>query len=177
MRLMQFAHFIAKDGTRIAFRHIRPDDKGRLSAALGRLSPESRHRRFLVPKPRFSSSELRYLTEIDGFDHVAIVAVSAEDPDTFYGVARFVRLTDDPETAEAAIVVADSLQGRGLGRELGRRLADEARARGVRRFTATLLGTNGASHRLFEAISERVSARYGGGLEELVAELEPPLAA
>ena len=41
------------------------------------------------------------------------------------------------------------------------------------RFTATLLGDDVASHRLFEAISERVSARDGGGLEELVAELEP----
>jgi acetyltransferase len=161
------------DGTEVFFRHIQPDDKGRLARGLSRLSEASRHARFLMPKPRFSSSELRYLTEIDGFDHVAIVAVLAEDPDVFVGVARFVRLTDDPTTAEAAIVVADPLQGQGLGRELGRRLADEARQRGVRRFTATLLGENVASHKLFEAISERVSARYGGGLEELVAELGP----
>ncbi len=155
----------------ILFRHIRPDDKGRLSVALGRLSPESRRRRFLMPKPRFSSSELRYLTEIDGFDHVAIVAVSAEDPDVFYGVARFVRLTEDPETAEAAIVVADFLQGKGLGRELGRRLADEARERGVKRFTASLLSDNVAARRLFAAISERLDTRRDGVVEELVAEL------
>ena len=155
----------------ILFRHIRPDDKGRLAEGLARMSPESRRRRFLMPKPRFSSSELRYLTEIDGLDHVAIVAVSAEDPDVFYGVARFVRWQDDPEAAEAAIVVADPLQGMGLGRELGRRLADEARERGVKRFTATLLGENVAAHRLFAAISSRLEARYDGGLEELVAEI------
>ena len=124
-----------------------------------------------MPKPRFSSSELRYLTEIDGFDHVAIVAVSAEDPDVFYGVARFVRLTEDPETAEAAIVVADVLKGQGLGRELGRRLADEARDRGVRRFTASLLSDNVAARRLFAAISERLDSRRDGVVEELVAEL------
>ena len=35
------------------------------------------------------------------------VAVSAEDPDVFCGVARFVRLREDPQTAEAAIVVAE----------------------------------------------------------------------
>jgi RimJ/RimL family protein N-acetyltransferase len=153
------------------FRHIRPDDKGRLAASLARLSPESRRRRFLMPKPQFSSSELRYLTEIDGFDHVAIVAVSADDPDLFYGVARFVRLREDPTVAEAAIVVADELQGQGLGRELGRRLADEARERGVRRFTATLLGDNLAAHRLFASISDRLEARTGAGVKELVAEL------
>jgi RimJ/RimL family protein N-acetyltransferase len=155
----------------LLFRHIRPDDKGRLAEGLARLSPESRRRRFLMPKPRFSSSELRYLTEIDGFDHVAIVAVSAEDPDVFYGVARFVRLREDPETAEAAIVVADALQGRGLGRELGRRLADEARERGVRRFTATLLSENVAAQRLFASISSRLEQRSASGLRELVGEL------
>ena len=153
------------------FRHIRPDDKGRLANGLAHLSPETRHRRFLMPKPRFSSSELRYLTEIDGFDHVAIVAVSAEDPDVFYGVARFVRLREDPETAEAAIVVADQLQGKGLGRELGRRLADEARERGVKRFTASMLGDNAPAHALFRSISARLEERTESGLREIVAEL------
>ena len=76
--------------------HHGPTTRAVSPTGLQRLSPESRHKRFLMPKPRFSSSELRYLTEIDGFDHVAIVAVSAEDPDVFYGVARFVRLREDP---------------------------------------------------------------------------------
>jgi RimJ/RimL family protein N-acetyltransferase len=168
---MQFAHFVARDGTRIAFRHIRPDDKGRLAEALGRLSPQSRHRRFLMPKPRFSSAELRYLTEIDGFDHVAVVAVLADDPDVFVGVGRFVRLREDPETAEVAVVVGDALQGQGLGRALGRRLADEALENGVRRFTATLLGENVAAHRLLASISARLEGHLAGGHRELVADL------
>jgi RimJ/RimL family protein N-acetyltransferase len=155
----------------ILFRHIRPDDKGRLAAGLARLSRESRQKRFLVPKPRFSSSELRYLTEIDGFDHVAIVAVSAEDPEVFYGVARFVRLRKDPRTAEAAIVVADCLQGQGLGRELGRRLVAEALERGVERFTATLLGDNVPARRLFASISAQLEDRISAGLREMVVEL------
>ena len=153
------------------FRHIRADDKGRLAAGLRRLSPESRHRRFLMPKPRFSSSELRYLTEIDGFDHVAIVAVSAEDPDVFFAVGRFVRLREDPERAEVAVVVGDALQGRGLGRELGRRLADEARERGVKRFSATLLGDNVAAHRLFASICEHLEKHTERGISEVVADL------
>jgi RimJ/RimL family protein N-acetyltransferase len=155
----------------IVFRHIRPDDKGRLAAGLARLSPESRQKRFLMPKPRFSSAELRYLTEVDGFDHVAIVAVSATDPEVFYAVGRFVRLRDDPQTAEVAIVVADALQGQGLGRELGRRLADMARERGVTRFSATLLGDNVAAWRLFASISARLEEHVGGGLREVVGDL------
>ncbi len=159
------------DGTKIEFRHIRPDDKENLEAALERLSPESRHKRFLAPKPRFNAAELRYLTEIDGFDHVAILAVLADDPDRIIGVGRFVRLRDLPDTAEVAVVVGDRFQGQGLGRELGRRLADEARRNGVRRFTATLLGDNVAAHRLFHSISDRLEGRVEGGTRVVTAEL------
>ena len=159
------------DDTAIEFRHIRPDDKENLESALQRLSPESRHKRFLAPKPRFNSAELRYLTELDGVDHVAILAVLADDPDTIVGVARFVRLRDLPDTAEVAIVVGDRAQGQGLGRELGRRIADEARELGVRRFTATLLGDNVAAHRLFHAISDRLEGRIEGGTRVLTAEI------
>jgi RimJ/RimL family protein N-acetyltransferase len=159
------------DGTEIEFRHIRPDDKGNLAAAMAGLSEESRQKRFLAPKPRLNASELRYLTEIDGFDHVAILAVLADDPDAIAGVGRFVRLSDLPDTAEAAIVVGDRFQGQGLGRELGRRMADEARERGVRRFTATLLGDNVAAHRLFHSISDRLEGRVEGGTRVLTADI------
>ena len=162
---------LPKTGERVAFRYIRPDDKDRLAAAFGRLSPESQFKRFLSPKPRLTASELRYLTELDGFDHVAVLAVLADDPDAIVAVGRFVRLRDLPDTAEVAVVVGDRHQGQGLGRELGRRLAEEARERGVKRFTATLLGENAAAHRLFESISQRLESHYEGGLEEVVAEI------
>ncbi len=155
----------------LVIRPIRPDDKAALRRGLEHLSPESRHLRFLAPKPRFTSAELRYLTEVDGIDHVALVAVPAHDPDRIVGVARFVRLREDPEAAEVAIVVGDRYQGQGLGRELGRRLAAEAVERGVRRFTATLLGDNVAAHRLFASLADHLEARQANGVEEVVAEL------
>ncbi|HEX2085279.1 MAG TPA: GNAT family N-acetyltransferase [Solirubrobacteraceae bacterium] len=162
---------LPKTGEEVAFRHIRPDDKDRLAAALEGLSPESQRKRFLTPKPSFTASELRYLTEIDGFDHVAVLAVLADDPDAIVGVGRFVRLRDLPDTAEVAVVVGDRYQGQGLGRELGRRLADEARQRSVRRFTATLLGDNVAAHRLFHSISDRLEGRIEGGTRVVTAEI------
>ena len=158
-------------GDEVAFRFIRPDDKPALAAAVTRLSPESQRKRFLTAKPRLTSSELRYLTEIDGIDHVAVLAVRADDEDSIVGVGRFVRLRDLPDTAEVAIVIGDPYQGQGLGRELGRRLADEARERGIERFTATLLGDNVAAHRLFHAISDRLEGRTEGGTRVLTAEI------
>ena len=152
----------------VTIREIRASDADRLARAHGRLSDETVRRRYLSPKPRLSPRELRYLTDVDGVDHVALVAVAGED---IVAVARFVRLADDPTSAEAAIVVADALQGHGLGRRLGLALADAARARGVERFTGTMLRDNTAAHAIFARISERLTSTREGGIEELVAEL------
>jgi acetyltransferase len=160
------------DGTPLVIRHIEPEDKPLLVDGLAHLSPESVYRRFLSPKPRLSNSELRYLTELDGRDHVALVALPADDPSHLLGVARFVRLEDDPETAEAAVVVADSLQGRGLGKLLALKLADEAAAHGIRRFTATILSDNVPAQRLMGVIAERLDRGPADGpARELSVEL------
>lgn len=164
-------HAELQDGTRLVIRHIRPGDKQLLVDGLARLSPETVHRRFLSPKQRFSRGELRYLTELDGRDHVALVALLAEDPCHLAAVARFVRLGDDPARAEAAIVVRDSLQRRGLGKLLALRLADEAAARGIRSFEATILGENVAARKLMGAIAERLESGPAGPAVELSAEL------
>jgi GNAT superfamily N-acetyltransferase len=160
------------DGTRLRLRFIEPGDKALLAEGLRQLSPRSRRERFLAPKSALSRAELRYLTEVDGLDHVAIVAVLEDDPATLAGVARYVRNPQRPPDADVAFVVADDLQGRGIGHALGVALADVARGHGVRRFTASLLGTNVAAQRLFDAIARRVSADYEAGIGDLVAELE-----
>ena len=129
-------------------------------------------RRFLVAKPRFSSGELRYLTEVDGHDHLAIVATLADDPEAIVGVARCVRLPEAPDTAEFAIVVGDELQGRGLGTLLARTLAHAARAAGIRRFAATMLPENDAVRRLMAAITDAAELeQLGDGLREVVVDL------
>jgi acetyltransferase len=159
------------DGTEVLVRPIRPDDKPLLAEAMGRLSDETIRRRFLAPKPRLTGTELRYLTEIDFRDHVALVAVLRERPDVMIGVARWIRDERDPELAEAAVVIGDPFQGKGLGRILGLAIADEARRRGVRRFAGTLLSDNVAAHRLFEAISRRLEVHHEGAVDDIVAEL------
>ena len=165
-------YFELNDGTRVFVRPIRPDDKQLLADGLRRLSRESIRRRFLAAKPRFTSTELRYLTEVDGVNHIALVAVLEDDPDQLVAVARCVRLPDRPGTAEMAIVVGDPWQGQGLGRELTLRLADAAVAVGIRRFAATMLGDNEAARRLMRTFSRRLEeSRVSGGLREMTVEL------
>jgi GNAT superfamily N-acetyltransferase len=63
-------------------------------------------------------------------------------PDYGIGVARYVRLADDAQIAEAAVTVADEYQGRGLGTLLVGVLAATARMAGIERFRAYVLEAN-----------------------------------
>jgi RimJ/RimL family protein N-acetyltransferase len=138
----------------IVIRPIDADDRDRLRDSHERLSPESRYRRFLAVKPHLTSADIRYLVDIDGRNHVALVATLPEaDGAPIVGVARFIRIPDEPDVAEVAIVVDDALQGRRVGTELLARLAEQAVARGVCRFRATMLADNLAVHRLFESLA------------------------
>jgi len=156
-----------RDGAQILIRPIRPDDKRLLEDGLRRLSPQSVQRRFLAPKPSFSRAELRYLTEVDGRNHAALVA---EDPVAaarmLIGVGRYVRLPDDPETAEVAITVADDWQGRGVGSLLAEQLAARARGAGVRRFSATMAAENVPAHRLMQKLTRHLGGRHAGVVAE-----------
>jgi RimJ/RimL family protein N-acetyltransferase len=150
-------------------RPIEPGDKERLVNGLAQLSAESIRKRFLAAKPRFTKSELRYLTEVDGRNHIALVALL---DDELVAVARCVRLPDRPDTAEMAIVVGDPWQGQGLGTALTHALADAAVAAGIRRFAAVMLGDNEAARRLMRTFSRRLEeARVAGGLREVTVEL------
>jgi RimJ/RimL family protein N-acetyltransferase len=161
------------DGAPVVIRPIRPDDKGMLSDGLRRLSPQSAQRRFLTPKRSFSRAELRYLTELDGLDHVALVAEYPCDPSRrLIAVARFVRHQTEPDAAEVAVTVADEWQGRGLGSLLGTHLAHLARNRGIRRFTATMASENRPAHRLMARLTEHLEQHHvGSGVDELTLDL------
>jgi RimJ/RimL family protein N-acetyltransferase len=161
------------EGAEVLIRPIRPDDKRLLEEGLERLSAESVQRRFLSPKRSFTSAELRYLTEVDGRNHVAFVAENPRDLERrLIAVGRFVRLVGDPEAAEVAIVVADDWQGRKLGSLVAAKLATEARRVGIGRFTATMAADNRPAHRLTARLTEHLEQHHvGSGVDELVLDL------
>jgi RimJ/RimL family protein N-acetyltransferase len=164
--------FVLTDGTKVRIRPIQPDDKAELTAGLGRLSEASVHKRFMSPKTHFSSAELRYLTEVDGHAHAALVAEEVDVPHRIVGVARYVSLPQEPGTADVAIVVGDPIQGQGLGTVLAAHLAEVAVREGVLRFSATMLSDNRAAQRLMHHLTGHLERRgIVGGQSELVAEL------
>ena len=147
-----------RDGTRILVRPILPEDKQALREGFGRLSARSRYRRFLTPLEHLSDRQLRYLTEVDYVDHMAWVAVDASRPERpGIGVARYVRLPEEPTAAEAAVTVLDEYQGRGVGTILLRLLAGSARAHGIRCFRGYVLAENAPMMEVLQGLGARVA--------------------
>jgi GNAT superfamily N-acetyltransferase len=161
----------ARDGSRVFMRPIEPDDKRALVTGFERLSDESRYRRFLTPTPRLTDAQLRYLTEVDHDRHEAIIAF-AEETGEPVGVARYVRLPDDPATAEPAVTVVDEWQARGVGTFLLEELSERARAAGVKRFAATALAGNKPIIALLDHLGPGEKSSEGG-IIHIEAELPP----
>jgi GNAT superfamily N-acetyltransferase len=147
--------------TRMLVRPIVPGDKDLLVEGFARLSPESRFRRFLGYMDKLRPPLLRYLTEIDYVDHFAWVGLD-KDQHRGIGVARYVRIKDDPQAAEAAIVVVDEYQGRGAGTILLQLLGASALENGITRFVGEALADNQPIRELLDVIGARVFDAAGG---------------
>lgn len=138
------------DGRQATLRFVRPDDRELYREAFRNASRETVFRRFLSWKTRLSESDLDYLTQVDGLDHVAVVAVAECRG---IGSSRCVRRAAEPWEADYAIAVADDWQGVGLGRALVLWTAAAARERGVRRFRGEMLSTNTPMFRLIDSLA------------------------
>jgi GNAT superfamily N-acetyltransferase len=154
----------------VQIRPIQPSDKAALVAAIEQSSAEAIYRRFLNPHGRLTAAELRYFTEVDHRNHEALMAI---DPATgeSVGVARYVRHQEQPESAEIAMSVLETWQGRGVGKVLIRHLADRARAEGVTRFTALMLADNAPMRHVFAQLGDFMVVENAPGTVELAVDL------
>lgn len=167
-----------RDGSTVRVRPLRPRDREALAANFNRLSPQSRYRRFFSAMPKLPPSVLDGLLDVDEDNHVALVAID-DHPEgnrvsEGLGIARFVRLKDDPTTADAAVAVIDEHQGKGLGRLLLGRLVEAASQRGITHFRAHVLGDNEPMKHLLAKLAPNVDGRFEDG--NLVYMMELPRA-
>ena len=147
----------------LTVRAIRGTDKAALLDLFERLTPRSRLRRFLAPKPSLSRRELAYLTEVDHVRHEALVAVGPEG--AFVGVARYACAIGETDVAEVAFAVADAWQGRGIGTALAALLVDDARANGIARLQAMTLPENGPARKLLARMGFKIRGIADGVIE------------
>ena len=135
---------VLANGEQVRIRPIRPDDAPLVAAGFERLDPHSRRLRFFSPMPRLSPSLLRWMVEVDHQDHEALVALTSDESggESLIGVARYVRLRDDPTAAEVAVTVCQNRRRQGLGTALLRALRLAALGKGIERFTGEVMGEN-----------------------------------
>jgi len=161
------------DGRSVTIRPLDGRDADALVAALGRADPTDLRRRFMgVPPP--PSYLVKQLERADGVHDLLLGAF--DDTGRLVGVAQFDRVDDGP-AAEVAIEVAKDWQHHGLGILLLSRLADEARALGIREFTATYFADNVAIRHLLRDIGHVVTSGYDSGEGFMRLSLDEVLAA
>lgn len=120
-----------RDGRHVLIRPLERSDREREYAFIKRLSPESRHMRFLSPLKEPSASMLEQLMDTDGKQRMAYVALVHEDGQLIeIGISRYAATSE--EECECAVTVADEWQDRGLGTLLMKHLIRSARLNGFR---------------------------------------------
>src|SRR5581483_5368435 len=164
---------ILRDGSTLRLRPPARDDGDALVAFLAELSEESRYRRFhgfTVPGPDLVAGWL----EPDWHERGALLGThaTADDGDRVVAVGNYVRLRD-ATAAEAAFVVADAFQGRGVGTRLLEQLAVRAGAVGIRRFVASVQAENRPMLDVFQEAGFVVEREFGGGEVEVSFAIAP----
>jgi len=138
-----FPRTMTVNGLRVCIRPVTPSDRERLLEGIRSMSVETSYRRFFTPKFYPSEETLHYLTHVDGEQHMALGAVDCTRPGfPGIGAARYIRLADQPAVAEAAVVVLDAYQQRGIGSLLIAALSRYAAAHDIERFRGFVLAEN-----------------------------------
>jgi GNAT superfamily N-acetyltransferase len=131
------------NGTSVTLRPIAADDKEALERGFEALSERSRYRRFFSALTHLSDRQLAYFTEVDYVDHFAWVALLGDSTAApGVGVARYIRLKNDPTAADIAVAVLDDYQGQGIGSLLLEALVVVALENGIERFVGHVLAEN-----------------------------------
>jgi GNAT superfamily N-acetyltransferase len=123
----------------LVLRPVEAADGERIVANLLRSSRQTVYRRFHSPIVDPTPYVARFVANLDGHDHGALVVL---DRDDVVAVAQWDRERECGTCAEVAITVEDPWQHRGLGRTLMRALAGDAHRHGITTLTASVLAEN-----------------------------------
>lgn len=146
------------DGTDVIIRPIRPEDARIEQEFVRNLSEESRYFRFMNSVQELSESMLVRFTQIDYSREMALLAVTEEQGQEIeLGVTRFA-INPDGESCDFALVIADSMRGKGLGYKLMTALMDAARSKGLKVMEGEVLKNNASMLKLMKRLNFSIEA-------------------
>jgi acyl-CoA synthetase (NDP forming)/ribosomal protein S18 acetylase RimI-like enzyme len=155
--------------------HVRPAtraDADQIRAMHGRMSARSLYLRYFSAVKQVSDAQVSIFVDVDHETAIGLV-VELGGELIAAGTAHRNTSIGDPDAAEVAFLVEDSQQGRGLGSILLEHLAVAAQERGIRRFTAEVLGENTQMVRVFIDAGYTVHREYDSGVIDLVFDIAP----
>jgi acetyltransferase len=167
--------WILEDNTEVLIRPICPEDEPLMARFHATLSERSVYLRYFHMIPLDSRIAHERLSRICFVDHDREMALVAErrDPSTgereILAVGRLAK-SDHANEAEFAVLISDRFQGHGLGTEMVKRLLAIARAEGLDRVTADILGENRQMIEICRLLGFRL--RHSVGESVVKAELE-----
>lgn len=156
-----------KDGTKVFLRPLKLTDESLVRDLFYKLSPSSVHYRFFQMLKAMPHEKLQELLRVDyEADMALVVLTSAGEDAQMVGIAHY---RSDPQSnfAEAAFLVRDDWQGKGIGTALMKTLASTARSHGIHGFTADVLMENHGMMRIFHKCGYSVESDLEGGVYEL----------
>ncbi|MGD9100997.1 MAG: GNAT family N-acetyltransferase, partial [Anaerolineae bacterium] len=126
-----------------------------------------------LPKERIWREAIA-LSDLDPARQAALVAVHQDEQgERIAAVARFARAQADDIEAEAAIVVRDDFQKMGLGSHMLTLLVPMARAMGIKKFSAWVMGENMHMLHIIQKANLPVRRLSRAGEVHIVVSLEP----
>lgn len=128
------AQLATRSGVRLSVRPVTAADEPALSAFFDAVSEEDRRFRFLAASEHVSPEQLEPLLHADHFSSESFLAFDAATNE----LVASAQLASDAQrdTGEVAVSIRSDYRGKGVGWALLDFLAEEARARGVRRVIA-----------------------------------------
>jgi len=131
-------------GLKILFRPIKPTDEAMIQELFYSLSEDSIYYRFFHRTQVMPHKKVQRFTTVDYQKDMAIVGVVEEyGREKIIAVGRY-SLEPDSNMAEAALLVHDDWQGRGIGTRLLKYLIQIAKSRNIAGFKAQVLAENRA---------------------------------
>jgi len=135
---------VAIAGETVTIRPIRLTDVAMESEFIQRLSPETKHFRFLAGVREVPAEELAHLCDVDMKHSMAFVAtVRKNGQEVEIGVSRYAP-NSHADVREVAVTVADEWQHKGLGASLMNQLIQTARQQGIKQLYSVNLSTDTA---------------------------------
>lgn len=165
MDLIKLRRYVTlSDNTKLLLRPITPEDEELMLELFYSFSRKTVYNRWFHVKEYMSREQLKNYIYNDLDVDMALLAIWEDwNGELPVGVGRF-SVNETNQSAEIAIVVCDDWQSKGVGTVLVRYLAEIAKERNLRGFTADVLSENSAMLHVFEKMGFFINKELRDGV-------------